>query len=328
MDDLLNWQSWQHFHLMRPYWIFLFLAFLWIYRGFIQRDDTTIAWQKYMSEKILQALTIKGTDQRLLSPQKLSFILMILMTLVLMGPSWQQQPSPFSEDKSALIIALDVSETMEQGDVQPSRLLRAKQKILELLALRGDANTALIAYSGSAHVVMPMTNDRKMIRLFLDALAPNIMPSPGKLPELSLDFADPLFSGDSHPETANPGTFLLMGDGATDNSKAIFSKYFAKSPHRLIVWAMAAPEDDNLTDSLWVPAQVEALEALAKQADGRFVRLSHDDQDVSRVNRTIEQNFAIVDDGTRPWHDSGYNLVFVIALLFLFWFRRGWTLQW
>ena len=53
---------------------------------------------------------------------------------------------------------------------QPSRLLRAKQKILELMAIRGDVNTALIAYSGTAHTVMPITNDSEMIRHFLAAL--------------------------------------------------------------------------------------------------------------------------------------------------------------
>ena len=37
-----------------------------------------------------------------------------------------------------MVIVLDASRSMEQSDIQPSRLRRAKQKIGELLALRDD----------------------------------------------------------------------------------------------------------------------------------------------------------------------------------------------
>ena len=46
----------------------------------------------------------------------------------LMGPSWRQQPSPLSQDDAALVILLDVSSSMQQQDIQPSRLQRANRK--------------------------------------------------------------------------------------------------------------------------------------------------------------------------------------------------------
>ncbi|GAM75754.1 TPR domain protein in aerotolerance operon [Vibrio ishigakensis] len=64
------------------------------------------------------------------------------------GPTWKQETSPLFEDNSELIIALDVS--MQGQDLAPSRLVRAKQKISQLLEMRGDARSGLIIFGGSA----------------------------------------------------------------------------------------------------------------------------------------------------------------------------------
>jgi Ca-activated chloride channel family protein len=313
----------QHFHLMRPYWLLIFIPILLIFRSLSKRDDTLGVWRSLMSPEILKHLTVSGSSNHLLSPKKVSWLLGILACIVLVGPSWTQKSSPFTEDKSVLIIALDVSKTMEQSDIQPSRLLRAKQKIIELLAIRGDANTALIAYSGSAHVVMPITNDSEMIRHFLDALDRKIMPNEGKIPQTVLPLAENLFKA-----TQVPGTLLLLGDGASNDTVQQFSRYFANNSHQLVVWGIGNSEPTKDKDSNIIPMQLTQLEALADESNGRLVTLTHDKQDIDNVFRYIENNLVIVDDESRPWHDSSYPLVFLIAALYLLWFRKGWTLQW
>ncbi len=325
---MIDLTSLQHFHFLRPYWLIVLLILFFILRLFKQRDDSLALWRKVMSSKILQQLTVDGTNSNWLSPQKLSWLISIPLCLVLMGPTWKQQPSPFSENNAALIIALDVSPSMQQNDVQPSRLLRAKQKILQLLEVRGDTKTALIAYAGSAHVVMPITNDREMIRHFLDVLTPELMPIQGKIPQAILPLAKELLSA-----SEVPGTLLMLGDGATSKTTEEFSRFFNQQKHQLIVWAIgdydksqqatAAENSANL-----IPMQLSQLQSLASSSNGRLVTMSHDETDVQQVNRYIEHNLVIVDDKSRPWYDSGYPLVFVIGIIFLFWFRKGWTLQW
>lgn len=322
--------SMQHFHFLRPYWLLAFVIIYYIIRAFSLRDDSLAQWRSLMSKQVLTHLTVSGNNNHWLSPQKMSLILALPLCIVLMGPTWQQQPSPFSENNAPLVIALDVSKTMEQGDVQPSRLLRAKQKVIELLELRGDSKTALIAFSGSAHVVMPITNDREMIRHFIDALSEKIMPVSGKLPETILPLADNLLAS-----SAVPGTVLLIGDGATNNTVTAFKEFFATQSAQLIVWGIGQSttaeqsiiaQDELVTDV--IPMQLEQLKALSSESDGRLVLMSNDNSDVKRVNNYIKHNLVIVDDNSRPWHDSGYPLVFVVAFIFLFWFRKGWTLQW
>jgi Ca-activated chloride channel family protein len=329
MIDTLGFflDSMQHFHFLRPYWLLAFVAIYYIISAFSLRDDSLAQWRNLMSAEVLSHLTVSGNNNSWLSPQRMSLILAIPLCIVLMGPTWQQQPSPFSENNAPLIIALDVSKTMEQGDIQPSRLLRAKQKIIELLELRGDSKTALIAFAGSAHIVMPITNDREMIRHFLDALSENIMPVSGKLPETILPLADNLLK-----TSRVPGTLLLIGDGATSNTVIAFNDFFSSQSAQLIVWAIGkTAHSDDPTGKLAsevIPVQLEQLKALSDESDGRLVLMSNDNTDVKRVDNYIKHNLVVVDDNSRPWHDSGYPFVFVVALIFLFWFRKGWTLQW
>jgi len=322
--------SMQHFHFLRPFWLLAFVIIYYIIRAFSLRDDSLSQWRSLMSKQVLRHLTVSGNNNHWLSPQKMSLILAVPLCIVLMGPTWQQQPSPFSENNAPLVIALDVSKTMEQGDVQPSRLLRAKQKVIELLELRGDSKTALIAFAGSAHVVMPITNDREMIRHFLDALSEKIMPVSGKLPESILPLVNNLLAS-----SAVPGTVLLIGDGATNNTVTSFNDFFATQSAQLIVWGIGksatAEQSINAQDELItdiIPMQLEQLKALSSKSDGRLILMSNDNSDVKRINNYIKHNLVIVDDNSRPWHDSGYPLVFVVAFIFLFWFRKGWTLQW
>ena len=332
IDDIaMTLANMQHFHFLRPYWLLLFLIIFYIIRAFSLRDDSLAQWRSLMSAEVLAHLTVSGNNSNWLSPQKMSLILAVPLCIVLMGPTWQQQDSPFSENNAPLIIALDVSKTMEQGDVQPSRLLRAKQKIIELLELRGDSKTALIAFAGSAHVVMPITNDREMIRHFLDALDAKVMPVPGKLPETIIPLLDNLLS-----TTNVPGTVLLVGDGATSNTVKAFKDYFETKAAQLIIWGIGkstnlAGEGKNEAEALMadvIPLQLEQLKALSEYSNGRLILMSYDNSDVNRVNNYIKHNLVIVDDNSRPWHDSGYPMLFLVAAIFLFWFRKGWTLQW
>jgi len=326
MLDLIQFQ---HFHFLRPYWLLVTIPVIFIVLSFSRRDDSMAFWKDVMSKEIIAKLTVSGTGENWLTPKTLLIAVALVASLVLAGPTWRQQNSPFTEDKSALIIALDVSQTMNQSDVAPSRLLRAKQKIIELLALRGDANTALIAFSGSAHTVMPITNDSEMIRHFLDSLDNQLIPTSGKRPQAVLSIASKLFE-----PTVVPGTLLLMGDGGSAETVSEFANFFESQSHQLIVWAFGkssrVEQKGDLDESVSsiIPMQLSQLESLVDNSHGRLVMMSHDKQDVQKVYQSIENNLVIVEDSSRPWLDSGYPLVYLMALLFLFWFRRGWTLQW
>ena len=309
----------EHFHFLRPAWALLLIP--WLAMVVIQNRQRTgrDMFGGIIAPHLLEHLRLRRFDARWLNPRNFSLAFMVLALLVLLGPTWRQQPSPLSQDEASLVILLDASSSMQQKDVQPSRLQRAKQKISDLLALRPDKKTALVVYSGTAHTVLSLTADQDILNQYLAAITPAIMPRTGKFPEYSLPLVDEILR-----ETQAPATVVMLTDGLGADSRRAFEDYFSSHPHQLLVVGVGAEDEEPGV----APLERKTLEALAADANGVYVSLTIDDGDVSQLNRRIDSHYVVVEDSALPWLDSGYPLVFPAMALFLMWFRKGWTLTW
>lgn len=327
MFEWFDWQLLQHFHFLRPLWLLGLLPMALLLYIQFQQHDLLSQWRGAIAEHLLPAMIVQREPGRRAGPAVAMGLVALLLFVALAGPSWQQRPSPFSEDNAALLIALDLSESMEQADVQPSRLLRAKQKISDLLALRGDSHTGLIAYAGTAHTVIPLSNDRLVISHFLDAMSTGMMPRPGKQPQAVLPVMADLLK-----EVEVPVTLLLVGDGGSEAAVTAYKDFFDNSPHQLLVWGIGKSQQqlqgdgDGAYESAITPLQESMLQQIADA--GHYQAMTLDKSDVDNIYRRVDNYFLLAEDDNRPWVDAGYWLVFPLMLLMLLWFRRGWVLQW
>ena len=144
------------------------------------RQNPRAQWGGVIAPHLLQHLIVQPGQGRGVSPLYLVTAGLVLGIVALSGPTWRRELPPFVEDKAPLMIVLALSSSMDQADVAPTRLERAKQKIRDLLGARAGARSGLIAYAGTAHLVMPLTDDRSVIEPFLAALATGLMPGDGK----------------------------------------------------------------------------------------------------------------------------------------------------
>ena len=309
----------EHFHFLRPTWALLLIPWLAMVVVRSQQRDKQDMFGGIIAPHLLQHLRLQRFDTRWLNPKNFSLLFMVLVLLVIMGPTWRQQLSPLNQDEAALVVLLDVSSTMQQKDVQPSRLQRAKQKISDLLALRPDKKSALIVYSGTAHSVLSLTADQDILNQYLAAITPAIMPRSGKFPEYSLPLADEILRGRNAP-----ATIVMFSDGLGAKSGQAFESYFLTRPHQLLVVGVGSEDEEPGI----APLERESLKALATDANGVYLSLTIDDADVRQLNQRIESHYTVTQDSALPWFDSGYLLVFPAMGLFLMWFRRGWTLTW
>ena len=309
----------EHFHFLRPTWALLLIPWLAMVVIRSQQRDKQDMFGGIIAPHLLQHLRLQRFDTRWLNPKNFSLLFMVLVLLVIMGPTWRQQLSPLNQDEAALVVLLDVSSTMQQRDVQPSRLQRAKQKISDLLALRPDKKSALIVYSGTAHSVLSLTADQDILNQYLAAITPAIMPRSGKFPEYSLPLADEILRGRNAP-----ATIVMFSDGLGAKSGQAFESYFLTHPHQLLVVGVGSEDEEPGI----APLERESLKALATDANGVYLSLTIDDADVRQINQRIESHYTVTQDSALPWFDSGYLLVFPAMGLFLMWFRRGWTLTW
>jgi Ca-activated chloride channel family protein len=141
--------------------------------------------------------------------------------LSLMGPRFGTQLRTVERRGVDLVVALDVSTSMQAQDVAPSRLKRAKQEIRDLVGeLRGD-RVGLVLFAGTGFVQCPLTTDYNALRLFLDVAGPDQIPVPGTNVEAAFDAATDAFdaarpSSDSTARPSDPQrarVLLVLSDG-------------------------------------------------------------------------------------------------------------------
>lgn len=95
-----------------------------------------------------------------------------------------------------VVVALDLSASMEAGDVAPNRLAAAKLAVGRLIGRFDGDRIGLVAFAGEAFVQSPLTLDYAAAALFLNAMEPDLVPVPGtdlgRAIEVALDgFGDP-----------------------------------------------------------------------------------------------------------------------------------------
>jgi Ca-activated chloride channel family protein len=326
-----------NFHFIRPQWLLMLIPILLLFWLLRRKQSATKQWDRFISPHLLKHLIVGTEQKRRLRPVNLLMPVFILASLALSGPTWLQEPLPFTEDEAPLIIAMDLSAEMNAVDIQPSRLERAKQKVRDLLAERSGARTALLAYAGSAHMILPLTDDPQILEMYLASLNPDIMPERGKNASQALALAEEMLSGE-----ITPGTVLFFTNAIDAEQIPTFVDHSQESRNAVMVLGIGTtqggpiptggnmvltdPEGNRVISTL----DREGLEQLSKEADVYVTSITVDDSDVRRLNGRIKRHMTEIlnEDENVKWKDFGYFLLFPLTLLSLFWFRRGWTIQW
>ena len=164
------------FHFIRPWALLLLLPTLGIVWFLARQQDSTRSLRRMVAPHLLEHLLVRREGTSRWRPVSVLGVLLVLGILALGGPTWKQEPAPFGEDTAALVVVLKVTPSMAAQDIQPSRLERAAQKVGELMERRSGSYTGLIAYAGSAHLVMPLTKDGDLIARFASELSAEVMP--------------------------------------------------------------------------------------------------------------------------------------------------------
>lgn len=294
------------FHFLRPWWLLLLLPCIALWYLQRRRADTTARWRAVIDPTLLRHLTVGGEGRRLLVPENLLLVAWLLIVTAAAGPTWQQLPSPFAQESRPAIFVMKVTSSMLERDLAPTRLDRARQKMTDLLKLREGAPTGLVAYAGSAHLVLPPTPDASVLSTMAGALSPDLMPREGDALSEAVNLAAGTLAG-----RGQGGSIVVFADAAQP------VKVATSVP--ITLFAML-PQDRATADP--------SLRAAASALHADLLPLTLDNSDIEELSRTLARAGPPPPaPGTTPlWQEAGYWLTPLIVLLTLFWFRRGWVL--
>lgn len=298
------------FHFLRPWWLLGLIPCMAIIWRLHAANDPTRSWRQMIAPELLPSLLIHPPAQHhRISPVSILAVCWLLVVLALSGPTWRREPAPFGDDTAVLAIVLKVTPSMQSEDLQPSRLARAVQKIHDLLELRPGAKTALIAYSGSAHQVLPLTTDDTIITSMAAELSPGVMPKEGDDATSALKLADQIVE-----KSGSRGWILWMAD--TVNADQLAPMQHQAKTKSVPVTILAMSEDGP---------ERQALTSLAHTLKLPVVIVTVDDDDAMEL--AANTRFSTISEQTgERWQDSGYWLVPWLSAVCLLWFRKGWLI--
>ena len=332
------------FHFLRPAWLFALPLGVWLIWRLLAGRGTRGNWLAVvdvdLQPHVLAGPEAYGASRSLLAAALAAWVLAIV---ALAGPTWERLPVPTFRSDEALVVALDLSRSMDAGDLEPSRLARAKLKLLSLLERRRSGQTALVVFSAHAFTVTPLTTDTRTIAALVGALSSDIMPSSGSFPESGLTRAGTLLEQTGMTR----GEILLITDAEPSEEAVDVAEEQRAAGFTTSVLAVGTREGapipeagggfvTNEAGQVVVPqVDAAALERLATAGGGRFAQLRPDDRDLDALfpRRTPALEAALAEQQEQEyeadvWRDGGLWLTVALLPLVALGFRRGWVAAW
>lgn len=321
---------------LRPEWFWGLLLLPPLLWAWAMARRHAAQWRDIVDPHLLPALLVEGRGGRGWHGPLLVGLCLAVGILALAGPSWRDDPVARVRNEAPLVIVVELSSAQRAADLPPSRMLRVRLKLAQLLAERRDGQFALVAYAGDAFTVSPLTDDAATIRALLDALDPGLMPVDGQRVAPAIRHALGLIEQAGQ----SGGRILLVASGADDAPDALEAASQASARGvRLSVLGVGTAEGAPLPrpdggfqtglDGRVRLARLDepSLRGIAARGGGAFATLSVGTEDLASLGAldtasASATGAAGMGEGRRP-RDQGYWLVLPLALLFLLALRRG-----
>lgn len=325
------------FHFLRPLWLLaLPLGPLLAWSLWRHLHDSA-EWRHVCDPHLLVHLLVIPSAARRKWPYGLLVTAITLAVLALAGPAWERLEQPVYRTLNARVVVLDLSRSMDATDYQPSRLTRARFKVVDILRRSRDRPVGLAVFAADGFIITPLTEDANTLISLLPAVHTDIMPVQGSRPDLGLEAAARMLERGG----ASRGEVILITDGVKGQRAEGQAAKLLAAGFRVSVLAAGTPEGGpipvqgggffkELNGGIVVAmTDYDALRAIAEAGGGRFAPLSNDDSDINYLlsydtPQSLDLDTRAVERTSEVWRDRGPWLLLLLLPLCAIAFRRGW----
>lgn len=322
------------FHFIRPYWLLALIPAIAMTMFLLKNKLNQGNWANVCDAELLPFVLQEKSIPHSRWTLSTGAIASVLVIIAIAGPTWERLPSPVFRNDAALVIALDLSQSMNASDVKPSRLSRARFKIADILKQRKDGQTALLVYAGDAFTVTPLTEDTQTISSQLSALTTEIMPSQGNNTHLALEKAVELLKQSG----LQTGEILLVTDEVNydktiDNVESLANYHLSilgvgTTEGAPIKMAQGGFLKDTQGNIVLPKLNSNELARLASKGKGLYKTISDSDSDIEALIKQFDKpteksgnadNDLLIDQ----WNEKGPWLLLLALPLVALQFRKG-----
>ncbi len=323
-------------HFLRPWWVLgllpLVLAVYKLYSYSLQSQN----WQRVVDPQLMPFVLEGNKKKKQRWPSTLLAIAGGLMLIALSGPVWEKLPVPVFKSENKIVLVLDLSQSMDATDIKPSRLIRARYKVGDMLSSFPGAQFGLVVFSQVPYTISPITDDAATVASLLPALSTGVVPVQGSNLALALSKAGELLERSQ----ATSGQVIVLTDSRATAAAFDSAQELEKSGYSLSILGIGTIKGspvnvgkgqllkDRSNNIVLAKLDQSSLMDLAKSVGGEYVKLQSDDSDINRLVRVNVASKAVPISQDKNqlsdiWLERSPWIVPVILLLSLVLFRRG-----
>jgi len=304
------------------------LALLYL---FLQRRRRTYAL-RFAASDLFDSVAPKRPGLRRHLP---AVVFLLSLAVLVTGFAQPAREVRVPRERATVIVAIDVSLSMEATDVEPDRLRAAQAAANRFIdELPPTLNVGIVSFAGTATVLVPPTRDRLPAKQAIDNLRLAESTAIGEAIFTSLDALAnaPSDGTDDLP----PARIVLLSDGETTvgrpDAAAVEAARAADIPVSTIAFGTETGSivyDDPATEReeterIPVPVREDNLRAIAEATDGAFFSASSlEELEAVYTDIGSAVGFETINREITDWFvGGGLILLALSAGLSLLWFQR------
>lgn len=296
-----------------PWWFLLLVVVAAIAVGYVvvqrMRRRRTL---RFANLELLERVMPKRQGWVRHVPPIVLVVALMLLTTAMAGPTAEQR---VPRNRATVMLVIDVSLSMEATDVEPTRLAAAQDAAKDFVTgLTPGINLGLIAFAGTATVLVSPTTDREGVANAIDNLRLAESTATGEAIFAALQAIDGFAQVISGVEGAPPARIVLMTDGKQtiptddgDDPRGAFTAARAAAEAEVPVSTISfGTETGEVTidgKTQPVPVDDDSMREIARLSGGEFYRAATADQ-LHRVYDTLGEQIGYETkdaDASRPW---------------------------
>lgn len=273
----------------------LVLVFLW-----------NFLWKKKKQKEfgdmdLLEQLSPEKSNFKPFLKFGLLFFGLLMLILGLVNPKIGTKVEKVKREGIDIVFAMDVSKSMLCEDIAPNRLEKSKQIVSQIINNLGSDRIGIIAYSGSAFPVLPITTDYNIAKMFLQTMNPGMISAQGSNLDEAIELTENYFEG-----SGNTSKLLIMVTDGEDHSEAAkeAAEQARKKGIKIITIGVGTTaggpipiKNNGVTESFHIDKSTgqkvitklrpEALENIAKAAKGGYINGANTKEVVEFMRKSL-----------------------------------------
>jgi Ca-activated chloride channel family protein len=299
-----------------PWWLLFLLVVGALVAGYVvvqrRRQKNTLL---FSNMELLEKVAPNRPGYWRHVPTALVLVGLLLLTVALAGPTSDQR---VPRNRATVMLVIDVSLSMEATDVEPSRLAAAQEAGKSFAdGLTPGINLGLVAFAGTASVLVSPTANREATKAAIDKLQLSERTATGEAIFTSLQSIDTLGAVLGGGDAAPPARIVLLSDGKQtvpenpDDPRGGYTAARAAAEKDVPIstisfgtsYGTVDIESESGSERVPVPVDDPSLKEIATLSGGSFFTASSLEE-LRAVYDTLEEQIGFEmtrGDASRPW---------------------------